>query len=167
MDMLCFKQINIHTRFNMSTPVGLPQFSRIDVDQFKSHLEVLLKNHLEQIDTLLKENHHYTWDNLMYPLDDLDDSLERFWSPLSHLHSVMDSKPLRECYDACLPLLSAYQAAVGHNYRLYEAIKSINQITSVVFSAISLYCSSLFAIRSEASLVSVIFSWVITTLHRC
>lgn len=110
----------------MSAPVGLPQFSHIDIDKFKSHLDAMLKNHLEQIERLLHENHHYTWDNLMYPLEDMADELERFWSPMSHLHSVMDSPVLRECYDACLPSLSAYEAAMGHNHALYEAIKSID-----------------------------------------
>ena len=125
--MLFFPQHTLDEGINMSEHVGLPQFSRIDVKEFKSHLESLLKSHLEQIDILLKENHHYTWDNLMYPLDDLDDSLERFWSPMSHLHSLMDSKELRQCYDACLPLMSAYEAAVGHNHKLYDAIKSIDK----------------------------------------
>ncbi len=110
----------------MSAPVGLPQFSHIDTDRFKTHLDGMLKNHLEQVDLLLKNNHYYTWDNLMYPLEDMDDELERFWSPFSHLHSVMDSPALRECYDECLPLLSAYEAAMGQNHDLYMAIKSID-----------------------------------------
>lgn len=110
----------------MSTPVGLPQFSHINVDGFKPHLEAMLTSHLERVEDLLAQNHVYTWENLMYPLDDLADELERFWSPFSHLNAVMDSKPLRECYEACLPLLSAYDAAIGQNRRLYEAIKSIN-----------------------------------------
>lgn len=110
----------------MSAPVGLPQFSHIDTERFKTHLEGMLKNHLEQVDLLIKNNHYYTWDNLMYPLEDLDDELERFWSPFSHLHSVMDSPVLRDCYDECLPLLSAYEAAMGQNHDLYMAIKSID-----------------------------------------
>ncbi|KTD54914.1 Oligopeptidase A [Legionella sainthelensi] len=111
----------------MSAPVGLPQFSHIDVTHFQSHLDAMLKKHLQQVALLLKDNPHYTWDNLMYPLDDMDDELERFWSPLSHLHGVMDSPELRKCYDACLPLLSAYETAMGHNHELYEAIKSIDK----------------------------------------
>ncbi|KTD62645.1 Oligopeptidase A [Legionella santicrucis] len=111
----------------MSAPVGLPQFSHIDVTHFQSHLDAMLKKHLQQVEHLLKENPHYTWDNLMYPLDDMDDELARFWSPLSHLHGVMDSPELRKCYDACLPLLSAYATAMGHNHELYEAIKSIDK----------------------------------------
>jgi len=111
----------------MSAPLGLPQFSHVDVDGFKSHLDTLLKRNLEQVNSLLKENHYYTWDNLMYPLDDLADAIEHLWSPLSHLSSVMDSPELRKCYDACLPLLSAYESTMGHNHKLYAAIKSIDQ----------------------------------------
>lgn len=110
----------------MSATIGLPQFSHIDTDHFQSHLDSMLKSHLDQVERLLQENHYYTWDNLMYPLEDMADELERFWSPMSHLHSVMDSPQLRECYDACLPLLSAYEAAMGQNQKLYEAIKSID-----------------------------------------
>ncbi|HAT8177921.1 TPA: oligopeptidase A [Legionella pneumophila] len=125
--MLCFQKNYMMERYNMSTTVGLPQFSHIEIEHFKSHLDALLKNHLEEIDRLLKENHHYTWDDLIYPLDNLADELERFWSPFAHMHAVMDSEALRESYEACLPLLSAYDAAIGHNQDLYEAIKSIDQ----------------------------------------
>ncbi|MFI4962326.1 MAG: M3 family metallopeptidase, partial [Legionellales bacterium] len=113
----------------MSAPIGLPPFSQIKTEGYTSHLEALLKSHMEHINTLLKTNHTYTWENLMYPLEDLDDALDRLWSPLSHLHGVMDSKPLRVCYESCLPLLSAYETAVGHNHELYEAIKSIDRQT--------------------------------------
>lgn len=110
----------------MSSAIGLPQFSHIDIAGFKTHLDALLTHNLAQIEHLLQENTHYTWANLIYPLDDLSDALEKRWSPFSHLCATMDSEELRECYDECLPLLSAYEAAVGHNKKLYEAIKSID-----------------------------------------
>lgn len=113
----------------MSAPVGLPQFGHIDTKHFPAHLDAMLKKHLQQVECLLKENPHYTWDNLMYPLEDMSDELERFWAPMAHLHSVMDSPALRQCYEGCLPLLSAYEAAMGHNQKLYKAIKSINPHT--------------------------------------
>lgn len=111
----------------MSSSVGLPQFSHIDIKQFKPHLEAMLQNNLQRIDSLLKENHHYTWENLMYPLETLSDDLERFWAPLAHLHGVMDSPEIRSCYEKCLPLLSSYESTVGHNKHLYEAIQSLDQ----------------------------------------
>ncbi|MBA2648283.1 MAG: M3 family metallopeptidase [Legionella sp.] len=111
----------------MSAFVGLPQFSTLNITEFKPKLKTLLAYNLEQINQLLQENHYYTWENLMDPLDDLDDNLEKMWAPFSHLHSVMDSKGLRDCYDQCLPMLSAYEAAIAHNHGLYEAIKSIDK----------------------------------------
>ena len=109
----------------MST-VSLPQFTSLDPASFVNRLDTLLQDNLQQINTLLAQNNsHYTWDNLMRPLEDMDDVLERFWSPLSHLHAVVNSKALRECYQACLPKLSAYEAAIGHNHDLYDAVKSL------------------------------------------
>ncbi|WP_255305145.1 M3 family metallopeptidase [Legionella jamestowniensis] len=105
----------------------LPSFTNIDLSNFVGRLDNLLQTNLEQIDAILNHTTEYTWDNLMYPLEEMDDKLERFWSPLSHLHAVMNSKPLRECYQACLPKLSAYDAAIGHNHALYDAINSINK----------------------------------------
>ncbi|PJD94226.1 MAG: oligopeptidase A [Legionella sp.] len=109
----------------MSASIGLPQFSHLNVSTFKTHLDAVLTNNLAQIECLLDENTHYTWSNLMYPLDDLADAVEKLWSPLSHLHAVKDSLALRACYNDCLPLLSAYETAIGHNKRLYEALKTI------------------------------------------
>lgn len=109
----------------MPGSIGLPQFSAIQVDGFKDRLEAMLKNHLEVVARVLQDNPLYTWDNLMHPLEHLDDELERFWSPFSHLHSVVSSQALRDGYEACLPILSAYEAAIGQNQALYQAIQSI------------------------------------------
>ncbi len=110
----------------MSTTV-LPDFTHIDTTTFADRLSKMLSGNLEKIATLLQNNQTFTWDNLMRPLDDMDDELERFWSPLSHMHAVMNSPALRECYEACLPHLSAYDSAIGHNQVLYAAVKSLDK----------------------------------------
>jgi oligopeptidase A len=102
---------------------------KIEIAQFPQQLSHLLESHLKKIDMLLNQATPFTWDNLIAPLEDMDDSLERFWSPLSHLTSVMNSPALRECYQACLPKLTAYETAIGHNQRLYEGILSIESHT--------------------------------------
>lgn len=106
---------------------SLPSFSSIDLEEFPKQLERLLKTNLERIDGLLSSHTQFDWDNLMRPLEEMDDALERLWSPLSHLHSVMNSQPLRDCYQACLPKLSAYESKVGHNQALYNAVKSLDK----------------------------------------
>lgn len=109
----------------MST-TALPQFTQLDLPNFAKRLDELLQKNLQQIADLLK-NQSFTWDNLMRPIEDMDDALERFWSPLSHLHAVVNSPALRDCYQACLPKLSAYEAAIGHNETLYKAIHSLDR----------------------------------------
>ncbi|MFA5960977.1 MAG: M3 family metallopeptidase [Tatlockia sp.] len=107
--------------------VSLPSFSTIDIEHYADRLGALLQSNLESIELVLASNKQFNWQNLMYLLEDMDDALEQYWSPLSHLHAVMNSKPLRACYESCLPKLSAYEAAIGHNQALYNAIKSIDK----------------------------------------
>lgn len=108
------------------TDVSLPDFTSINVASYADRLGSLLTKNSQHIANILAENKTFTWDNLMRPLEDMDDELERFWSPLSHMHAVINSKPLRTCYQACLPQLSAYESAIGHNQALYKAIKSLD-----------------------------------------
>ena len=105
----------------------LTHFNAIDIEHFPQRLDELLRQNLKAIDQLLEQQDNYTWDNLMRPLEDMDDRLERLFSPMSHLHAVVNSPELRECYQACLPRLSAYEAAIGHNQALYTAICSLDR----------------------------------------
>ena len=61
----------------------------------------------------------------MQPLDDLSEQLSKVWSPVSHLHSVMQSDALRDTYNACLPLITEYSTMVMQNQDLYKAVESI------------------------------------------
>lgn len=110
----------------MSTNL-LPQFTDIDLLHFSDRLAQLLAENRQSLTQLLQENTSFTWDNLMQPLDDMSDALEQFWSPLSHLHAVKNTPALRACYQACLPQLSAYETAIGHNEVLYQAIDSLDR----------------------------------------
>jgi len=104
----------------------LPQFSTLNLTTYVEQLDTMLQDNLEKIKVLLTQK-TFDWNNLMQPLEEIDDQMERFLSPMIHQHSVVNSNALRACYQACLPKLSAYDAAIGHNQTLYEAIKSIDQ----------------------------------------
>ncbi|MBE0364436.1 oligopeptidase A [Pseudoalteromonas ulvae UL12] len=112
----------------MSNPLinleGLPPFSHIKPE----HIVPALKQGIEKcrttIDDVLK-NDTYTWDNFITPLEEVDDQLSRLWSPVSHMHSVVNSPELREQYDLCLPLISEYSTFVGQHQGLYQAYQAI------------------------------------------
>lgn len=104
---------------------GLPPFQHIKPEHVEPAIEAVIKSNREQIEKLLKDNEHYTWDNLIETLEDMDDRLGRMWSPVSHMNSVVNSDALRDAYNNCLPLLSEYSTEMGQNVELYEAYQAI------------------------------------------
>ncbi|MDY6978336.1 MAG: oligopeptidase A [Pseudomonadota bacterium] len=113
----------------MSNPLlemtGLPPFSRIHPDHVEPAIDTLLQHNREQLQQLLADSDHYSWETLIQPLEEMDDQLDRAWSPVSHMNSVVNSDALREAYNACLPKLSDYATELGQNEQLYAAYKAI------------------------------------------
>ena len=104
---------------------GLPSFSRIRPEHVEAAIDTLLAEGREQTRALLDSKAPFSWDNLVEPLEQLDDRLGRAWSPVSHMNSVVNSDELREAYNACLPKLSEYATEMGQNEQLFAAYKSI------------------------------------------
>ncbi len=113
----------------MSNPLvglkGLPPFSRITPDVIEPAIDTLLQQNREQLQQLLSQPGPFTWDNLIQPLEEMDDQLSRAWSPVGHMNAVVNSDALRQAYNACLPRLSEYTTEMGQNKALYEAYRSI------------------------------------------
>ena len=103
----------------------LPKFQSIQLESFRARLDEMLAQHLQKINTLAAQQQP-SWESLIYPLDAMDNELEQFWSPLGHLHAVANTPELRACYQDCLPKLSAYEASIGQNQALYQAIKRLD-----------------------------------------
>jgi oligopeptidase A len=105
----------------------LPAFSKIKPEHVKPALEKAIAECRQAVEEILALDEPYTWDNLVMPLDDKDDILDRMWSPVSHLNSVCNSDELREIYEECLPLLSEYGTFIGQNEALYQAYDTFSQ----------------------------------------
>lgn len=102
----------------------LPNFKQIEPTQIVQQLDHILQQNRTEIAALLKQP-KFTWDNLVAPLETIDDRLSQFWSPISHLNSVMNSDELRVAYNDCLPKLSDYSTEIGQNYDLYLAFQQV------------------------------------------
>ena len=89
-------------------------------------IEQLIRLNRETISELTKQQ-QFTWDNLIKPLELMNDSLDKAWSPVRHLNSVKSSPELRDAYNDCLPLLSEYSTEVSQNHALYNAYLSISE----------------------------------------
>ena len=114
----------------MSNPLlemtGLPPFAHIRPEHVEPAIDALLAENRATVKRLLAENREYTWDNLIWPLEAMEDRLSRVWAPVSHMNSVVNSEALRKAYNACLPKLSEYSTELGQNAELYAAYKSLH-----------------------------------------
>jgi oligopeptidase A len=115
----------------MSNPLlqvsELPVFTRIETGDIEPAVKTLISRNKQAIDDLLDAKDNFTAENLLQPIEDLDDELARMFSPVSHLNSVRNSDELREAYNACLPLLSEYSTWMGQHQRLFQAYQQIAQ----------------------------------------
>jgi len=105
-------------------PVTLPQFSQIDPTTIVSKLEKILTKNRVVLAQLLAEIIPLDW-SFIQKLDDLDDRLQHFWSPINHLYAVKQTSGLRYAYNECLPKLSAYSSELSQNHALYQSIKNL------------------------------------------
>ncbi|MCC6134964.1 MAG: oligopeptidase A [Candidatus Contendobacter sp.] len=107
------------------TAIDLPSFAAIQPEHVEPAIDHLLTANRAAIEQLLAASAEPTWDMLIQPLEELDDRLNRAWSPVSHLNAVQDSPTLRAAYNACLPKLSAYHTELGQHQGLYQAYQRI------------------------------------------
>ena len=123
----------------MSNPLlngaALPLFSQIKPEHIQVAVEQAIAQCRAKIDEVLQNPGPFTWDNLVAPLEQVDDELSQIWSPVSHMNSVVSTDEWRAAHDACLPLLSEYGTYVGQHQGLYEAYKSLR--ASVEFAQLS------------------------------
>jgi oligopeptidase A len=103
---------------------GLPRFSRILPEHVEPAIDAILADNRAAIAALVQQPEP-SWESLIEPLEELDDRLERAWSPVSHMNSVVNSEPLRAAYNACLPKLSEYSSELGQNRELYLAYRTV------------------------------------------
>lgn len=104
----------------------LPAFSEIKPQHIQAALDTTLENNRAKLNLLLKQN-KFTWDNLITPLEDLENNLHDVFSPVSHMHSVVNTGELRTEYQNCLPKLAEYDTEIGQNEKLYKAFLQISE----------------------------------------
>lgn len=123
----------------MSNPLltftDLPPFSQIKPEHVKPAVEQVIEACRNKIEQVLEGNTSPSWDNLVAPIEEVDDRLSRIWSPVSHMNSVVNSDELRDAYESCLPALSEYGTWVGQHKGLFEAYKAIK--ASEAFSTLN------------------------------
>lgn len=106
------------------SPGPLPDFGHIRPEHVEPAVSATLQDaraRLAQLTALRGPS----FESLVLPLEELQHRVARTWSPVSHLNAVLNSEPLRAAYNACLPLLSAWQTDLAQSEALLRAYEEI------------------------------------------
>ena len=109
----------------LSNNTILPLFSKIKPEHIEPAITQLLEEARAVVKKHLQATTEYTWENLIEPLENAEDKLNKAWSPVSHMNAVVNTDELRLAYNACLPKLSDYSTEMGQNEQLFNAYKVI------------------------------------------
>ena len=100
-------------------------FKPVDFENFSKELNTILEKNEELIEELLcKEDK--TYNNFVRPYMESFEKLDLFFTPLSHLNSVENSKDTQSAYESSLPMISRYHTKLSQNRELYEAFLKID-----------------------------------------
>ena len=118
---------------------GLPRFSDIRVNEVIATIEGLIDENRKQLKELIEQyteiSQPEAWQAFSSRLQYLQNRLDRAWSPVSHMNSVVNSEELRKVYDHCLAALSSYQTELAQNGQLYAIFSRLRQ--SEIFEQLS------------------------------
>lgn len=88
-----------------------------------------LQQHLDQGRTLVQKlstEAHPSFDTIVLPLNQFEEMLQQFWSPISHLHAVKNTAELREVYQQGAEQISAFYTELGQNPGLYQQYEKLS-----------------------------------------
>ena len=95
-----------------------------NLENFPKELDSLLNEQRTIIDNITKST-DTSYTKVLKPLQDLDEELGLFFTPLSHLNSVMNSDETQKAYEESLPLLSKFGSEMAQNVELFKKIEQI------------------------------------------
>lgn len=97
---------------------------KVDLDNFVSDLTKRLEENSKKVEELLKTPNK-TYANFVKPLQMMDEYLDHFFTPLSHINAVNNSEKTQEVYSDSIPIITEYSTKLSQNLEIYNAYKEI------------------------------------------
>jgi len=98
---------------------------KVELDTFIEELEKRLEKNEAKVTELLAQKYK-TYANFVKPLQMMDEYLEQFFTPLSHLNSVSNTNETQKVYSDSLPIITEYSTKLSQNIEIYKVYKEID-----------------------------------------
>ncbi len=116
---------------------GLPDFIQFTPERIEKEFPNLLEklnsdfNDIEiQFSSYVKKD-HLNWENVMNPLNKINEELRWSWGVISHLNSVKNSDKLRKVYAKLLPHVINLGNKFGQSKIIYKALKTLRDTNNL------------------------------------
>ncbi len=97
---------------------------KVELENFIEDLSQKLKENNVRIKELLAQKNK-TYMSFVKPLMMMEERLELFFTPLSHLNAVNNNDKTQEVYAQSLPIITEYSTQLSQNIDIYNAYKKI------------------------------------------
>ena len=97
---------------------------KCDLETFIEELKSRLQTNTKDIEQLLQQTPK-TYANFVKPMQMMEEQVELFFTPLSHLNSVNNSEKTQKVYTESLPIITDYSTKLSQNLEIYTAYKII------------------------------------------
>ena len=112
---------------------GLPEFNEFTPQRIEKEFPLILEklnsdfNNIEIKFSSLINNEKLDWENIMQPLNKINEELRWSWGVISHLNSVKNSEELRNVYAKLLPHVINLGNKFGQSKIIYKALKTLRE----------------------------------------
>ena len=124
--------MGIRTESKLFTCKGLPDFQKFTPENIQNQFPKLLKileedfKDIEIFFTSRNDNNSYlNWEEIMYPLNKINEDLRWSWGVISHLNAVNNSENLRSVYSNLLPQVIKLGNKIGQSKIIYKTLKRL------------------------------------------
>ncbi len=110
---------------------GLPEFEKFTPESIQNEFPKVLDNlekdfkHLETLFEKLLTDQKFDWDEIMSPLNKINEELRWSWGVVSHLNAVNNSEGLRNVYGSLLPRVIKLGNKIGQSKVIYKTLKGL------------------------------------------
>ena len=114
---------------------NLPNFRDIDTKNILSELNYLIELARSSLEEAIKKK-TFTYDSLVVLREEVEDNIDNFWSPISHLQAVCNEEALRKVYAEGLLEITKLHTEMDQDSDLFLAYEEIRD--SKAFSDLSI-----------------------------
>ena len=97
---------------------------KCDLENFIKELNKIIEENNKEVESLLQQKTK-TYLSFVKPMQIIEEELENFFTPLSHLNSVNNSDETQKVYSDSLPIITEYSTKLSQNIDIYKSYKEI------------------------------------------